>query len=173
VLTRAGTGTTTTTDALSTLAASLDGPTRYLLQHPSALFLHPEPEGTVNLPLLTNGASLGAISEGQDDLSTFLFPRILRATASLEAALLSTPKPRPDATDVSSKLWRERQELKEKLEMLLETVVGALARFAVRVDWKGKDLPIQGGTGKAREMMDDMVKILRGKSSWFGPRVEF
>ena len=164
--------TTSTTESISNLTSSINGPLQYLRAKPTALFVRPSAssfDAVQSLPpvhlTLANGGNLDGIPLGEDDLASFLFPRILRATASLEAALICTPYPIDGATDEASQLWRDRLELRLKLEDLLATVVGVLAESAVRVEWKGKDSPAEGGIGKAREMTSDMLKLLRGESS--------
>lgn len=114
------------------------------------------------IPSTIAGANLADIPAGEEDLATFLFPRILRAASSLEGALLSSEMPLSDSTTAAAQLWKSRREARNELEELLVTVVVSLSESAIRVEWRGAKPPVQGGVGKAREMMDEMIKLLRG-----------
>ncbi|KAK4700847.1 hypothetical protein P7C70_g5402, partial [Phenoliferia sp. Uapishka_3] len=152
------------TEAVTILSSSIPGPLQYLRAKPNALLFRPDSAETAQqLPATLAPVAVGVQSAtlGNDDLATFLLPRILRATSSLEAALLSTQEPSEDQTDVFAELWRNRQALKLKLEELLFTIVRVLAESAVRIEWHSRDSVVPGGLGKAREMMSEMVKLLR------------
>lgn len=138
---------------------------KYLREKPAALLYRPRPASSNMLDAISStmaGANLAEIHAGEEDLATFLFPRILRAASSLEGALLSTEMPLSDSKSAAAQLWNSRREARNELEELLVTVVVSLSESAIRVEWRGAKPPVQGGIGKAREMMDEMIKLLRG-----------
>ncbi|KAM0756274.1 hypothetical protein T439DRAFT_320977 [Meredithblackwellia eburnea MCA 4105] len=159
--------TTTTTESISILSSSIDGPQQYIKANPACLLFKPKYPSSPSKSGLPAALSTLPIPPGSagfpdEDLATYLLPRILRTIASLEAALLSTEKPRDDATDQQSVLWRDRRDLRNKLQDLQVSIVRALAESAVRIEWRGrKDASVSGGLGKAREMMNELIKVVR------------
>lgn len=164
------------------LSSSIGGPLQYLQAKPRVLLFRARAaaddtsaalqRGPAALPAGTavNGAALAA---GEDDLATFLVPRILRAASSLQAALLTSAAPRTDVLQTATtRLWRERAALLAQLENMLATMVGILAESGVRLDWQGPDGTPQGGLGKAREMVTEMIKLLRGTSLFVGTPIQ-
>lgn len=158
-----------TSDAISALSSSIRGSMQYLLEKPSALLMRStsilsenskaiHPFSSTIVP-----ADLEGVTLGEEDLATYLLPRILRATSSLEAALLSSEIPNGDNNDDSALLFRARQKLRDQLEDLLAKIIGVLTESAIGVEWKGKYSPVEGGIGKGREMTSSMIKVLEGK----------
>lgn len=149
------------TETLTILLSTIDGPLQYLIAKPSALLFISTPN-TLPPPLLVPLAQAQGVTP-TIDLSTFLLPRILRATASLQTALLLP------STASSTSLKDNRKKLLLKLEELLITIIRVLADGAVRVDWKSarESGGLQGGLGKAREMCKDLFEIVEGQSSHF------
>ncbi|ORY85368.1 hypothetical protein BCR35DRAFT_53978 [Leucosporidium creatinivorum] len=162
----------TTSEMITGLSSSINGPLQYLQAKPRVLLFRTNSAGddTANAlkqipPTLPTGTALdpAALGTGEDDLATFLLPRILRSAASLQAALLASPVPRTDGLqNANTRLWRERSALLAQLEELLATMVGVLAESGVRLEWQGGDGEVQGGLGKAREITNEMVKLVRG-----------
>lgn len=174
------------TETITNLSVSIDGPIQYLRGKPRVLLYRPEASSLETTTILhklpptqaDTPLDFGGATADEDDLATFLLPRILRAASSLQAALLSSPAPEDvTAQDASTKLWIDRSNLLRQLESFVQTVVGILAESAMRVEWEARDLPAQGGIGKAQEMMSEMVKLLQGtitcpssgEQSWNSP----
>lgn len=142
---------------------------QYIKEKPGALLIRPN-SASVNLDTsITESQQLSStilpttlddITLGEEDLATYLFPRILRATSSLEAALLSSDKPDEERNDTEALTWRARDALKNQLEELLVKIVVVLAESALGVEWMEKNSIVQGGVGKAREMTTAMIKLL-------------
>lgn len=147
------------TEAVTILSDSIPGQLQYLRSKPYALLFRPPPEAD---PRQLGPGAAGA--RGPDDLATFLLPRILRAAASLDAALLQATEPDGEDRSAQAQLHRDRRTLARRLEDLLATVVRVLAESAVRVEWAPRPSAVPGGLGKAREMMAEMVKLLRSAS---------
>lgn len=155
------------------LSSSIGGPLQYLQAKPRVLLFRTSSaaDDTASAlkkipPALPTGTALdsAALGAGEDDLATFLLPRILRAAASLQAAHLASPAPRTDGLqNVHTRLWSERVALLTQLEELLATTVGVLAESGVRLEWQEGDGEVQGGLGKAREMTNEMIKLIRGE----------
>lgn len=142
---------------------------QYLLEKPSALLMRSttvlsENSNAIHPFSATIGSTeLEGVTLGEEDLATYLLPRILRATSSLEAALLSSEVPNDDNNDDSALLFIERQKLRDQLEDLLTRIIEVLTESAIGVEWKGKYSPIEGGIGKGREMTGSMIRVLEGK----------
>lgn len=156
------------------VGGSINGPLHYLQTKPRVLLFRPtstgvmpnngQDSGTLSTQLNNNpAAAVGATAS--EDLATFLLPRILRSASSLEATLLSMPAHRePDLLqNATSKLWRERRRLLTQLEQLLAVVIRSLAASAVRVDWADRDSVTRGGIGKAREIIQQIMGLLKGQ----------
>lgn len=99
------------------------------------------------------------------DLATFFLPRILRACASLETSLLSSRPPSAAEVDEAALLYRSRESLRLQLESFLVTIVEVLERSAVSMDWQCKGVAVEGGVGKARELVSEMLSLGQGSSS--------
>lgn len=150
------------------LDCAIAGPATYITTHPSVLFVRPSSTSptvaATQIPPSTLDAQAASVVEV--DLASFLFPRIIRATASLEAALLSSPRPpsSPSRTPGEAELlWRTRQAVKLKLESFLGTIVRVFSQSAIRLEWRSKDSVAKGGLGKARQMTEDMLRLIHGK----------
>lgn len=161
-------------EMIAGLSSSIGGPLQYLQAKPRVLLFRAEAGSTDAAalkklpPALPPGTALGtaALGANEDDLATFLLPRTLRAASSLQAALLSSPTPRADGLhSVDTRLWRDRAALLADLEGLLAKMIGVLAESGVRLDWQGGDSAIASGMGKAREMVSEMIKLVRGMSA--------
>lgn len=104
----------------------------------------------------------------EEDLATFLVWRSLSVCSRLQAALLSTPRTTVAAATYV-KVTGEREAALQELEQLVEGVVEVLSENAVRVEWRGgisKEVLKDGGIGKAKELVDEMVKLVRSASSF-------
>ncbi|KAI5476130.1 phosphatidylinositol 3-/4-kinase [Pseudohyphozyma bogoriensis] len=158
---------TSTPETISILSTSIAGPLQYIKSKPQFLLFIPPPtsEPLAGIPssTLAKGANADASSSASEDLPTFLLPRILRSVASLEAALISSDRPPDSAKDPTAELWRARLDLRSRLDELLVVVVSVLAESGVRLEWQSKAQKgiVQGGIGKAREMVNEMLKLLR------------
>ncbi|GAA5842453.1 hypothetical protein JCM9279_005388 [Rhodotorula babjevae] len=99
----------------------------------------------------------------EEDLATFLVWRSLSVCSRLQAALLSTPRATVAAATYA-KVTGERAAALHELEALVEGVVEVLSENAVRVEWRGsitKEVLKDGGIGKAKELVDEMIKLVR------------
>ncbi|BGP36884.1 hypothetical protein JCM10449v2_000786 [Rhodotorula kratochvilovae] len=99
----------------------------------------------------------------EEDLATFLLWRSLSVCSRLQAALLSSP-PSGVTVETYEKVTGERKVALTKLEALVEGVVEVLSENAVRVEWRGglnKEVLKDGGIGKAKELVDEMIKLVR------------
>ncbi|GAA6058026.1 hypothetical protein JCM3770_003979 [Rhodotorula araucariae] len=99
----------------------------------------------------------------EEDLATFLVWRSLSVCSRLQAALLSSA-PSSVIVETYERVTGERKVALTELEALVEGVVEVLSENAVRVEWRGgfnKDVLKDGGVGKAKELFNEMVKLVR------------
>jgi len=102
----------------------------------------------------------------EEDLATFLVWRSLSVCSRLQMALLSTP-PNTCTVETYAKVSGEREAALRELEALLQGVVEVLSENAVRVEWRGginREALKDGGIGKAKELVDEMIKLVRSAS---------
>lgn len=109
---------------------------------------------------------IGLATEDGLDLATFFLPRILRACASLEASLLSSREPSAAEEDEGALLYRSRESLRLQLESFMVTIVEVLSKSAVSMDWQSKDVAAEGGVGKSRELVSEMLSLMQGSSCY-------
>jgi hypothetical protein len=159
-------------EMITLLAGSINGPLHYLQTKPRVLLFKPTLAASNGInpamlqPTISKNGAHPSDESFHDDLATFLLPRILRSASSLEATLLSTPAPASDQVlqDASTRLWHERKRLLTQLEHLLAVVIRLLATSAIRVNWSDRDSVMRGGIGKAREMVNQIMNLLKGQS---------
>lgn len=151
----------------------LPGSTDYLATKAAALLVPigsdsaPAPAGSSGSkqPLALAPAGPGSPAE---DLGSFLLPRLLRAAASLEAALLQSATPQREVANsiadaATGQVWRDRRKLRDSLETMLVKSVTVLVESAVRLEWSRKGQVVGGGIGRAREMVEEMLRLVTGK----------
>lgn len=164
-------------DALTTLAEAIPGSLSFFTLTPGVLLFRPllptrsegggaQEGGGGRLQGLGNKMEMeGAGLENELDLATYLFPRILSATSSLEVALLSTAhRPLEGEHDAGAELYRKREALRCQLEEMMGVIVKVLLESAVGVEWKAKDQVVEGGIGKGRQLVQEMITLLKGSS---------
>lgn len=164
----------TTTEQITGLQKALPGSTTYLVNHPRALLLKlsSDPNATSVIPFQTQHPiqSTQAHPSPDQDLLTFLLPWLLKASASLEAALLVNPPPPSGANgaaDDATQLGRNRHALRTSIESLVVKPVLTLAENGVRLEWSaGASGQITaGGVGKARQLVDALFGLVRSEYS--------
>lgn len=150
------------------LSGCISGPLLYITTRPQVLLFRSTVAEQGLAATTEHGVQQGstAANSTADDLATVFLPLILRNASSLEAALLSTPAPSDTQVlqNAQSRMRTERKRLLNQLEELLVTVIRALAGSAIRVEWHGRDSTVQGGLGKAREMVNELTRLLKGKA---------
>ncbi|GAA6005621.1 hypothetical protein JCM10207_005273 [Rhodosporidiobolus poonsookiae] len=135
---------------------------------PSPSLINGSPRKDVPLPVA--GLSAPADIEGvnpEEDLATFLTWRCLAVSTALQAALLSEAGTDGAPADAVKKVQAQRQVALNELQGLMEGVLAVLCESAVRVEWKtglGKEVLKDGGVGKAREMVEELLKAVQAVS---------
>ena len=159
---------------MSGLLKALPGSTTYLVNHPRALLLKLNSDANTSLGSATQIPipPTQARPNKEDDLITFIIPHFLKASASLQAALLSIPPPSPPTSvefepivDDATQLWQNRKALTTSLEGLIAKSVVALAENGVRLEWEAAGQSVKGGVGKAREVVHKLVNMIQGRST--------
>ncbi|GAA5921352.1 hypothetical protein JCM1841_002451 [Sporobolomyces salmonicolor] len=175
----------TTSENLLALAATLPGSfcgikakPRYLVHTsrplsssarvpPSPVLVNGSPVVPSNAPAATTpGVTVDGLNP-EEDLATFLVWRCLSVGSALQAALLGEGPPqqqREAAPEVVEKVKTERKAALRELEEMVQGVVAVLAESAVRVQWRGPyaaDLMKDGGMGKAKELVGEMIKLVK------------
>ncbi len=155
---------------MSGLQKALPGSTTYLATHPRALLLKLSPEANAKIASATQLAiqSTQLHPTSQQDLITFILPWLVKASASLEAALLISPLPpvangADDITDDATQLTRDRSALRTSIESLVVKSVITLADNGVRLDWNEHGQGVKGGVGKVRQVVDKLINLVNGK----------
>ncbi|GAA5989436.1 hypothetical protein JCM11641_007903 [Rhodosporidiobolus odoratus] len=98
----------------------------------------------------------------EEDLATFLVWRSLAVATALQAALLTLEV--SSVTSIQQKVRQQRQVALDELEGLVQGVLGTLCDTAVRVEWRtglGKDVMKDGGIGKARELVEELLEAVQ------------
>lgn len=153
---------------LASLMEAMRGPLQYCTSHPNALLFVSSSEGA---PIQIGGDEVmattsavtmeGGSPAGEDvDLATYLFPRMLRAAASLDAALLTVERPGENDQSEPAKLYHSRENARNRLEEFLIAIIQLLSQNAVGAEWTNYEGPVQGGVGKARAIVNDLIEML-------------
>lgn len=99
----------------------------------------------------------------EEDLATFLVWRSLTVSTALQASLVATAE--GVVSEVEKKVRAQRQVALNELEGLVKGVVGVLCESAVPIEWRGgltKDVLKDGGIGKAKELVEELLKTVQG-----------
>lgn len=166
---------------ITALLAAVVGPVQHCLVNPSSLLFRPSStlfdSMDARLPLLNGAATSSSFHPAPDDaaaeedvdLAGYLFPRLIRAMTSLEAALLSTDRAE-DMMAVSDEddalvLHRLREQARDQLEKFMVTIVQSLSEGGAGLEWDNSEGPVQGGVGRARKLVHQMIDMLRSRFS--------
>jgi len=140
---------------------------------PTPLLVNGSPVIPSNLPTATNsGPDAG---NPEEDFATWFTWQSLRLGSTLEYTLLgfnAVDEGKKKDKWTSEQVERERKALRHQVELTMVGIIEASAKSAVRIQWRGaqRDDPTKdGGVGKAREIMDELIKLVQSKSS-FAPR---
>ncbi|GAA5943874.1 protein kinase MEC1 [Sporobolomyces koalae] len=116
-----------------------------------------------------NQASTGPdAGNPEEDFATWFTWQALRLDSALEHAVLDFDRVDTLATRDSQtreRLQKERKSLQNEIERTLVGILEALTKSAVRIPWRGaqRDDPARdGGVGKAREIIEEMLKLAQG-----------
>jgi hypothetical protein len=102
----------------------------------------------------------------EEDLATFLVWRSLSVSTALQANLLALTE--GVLSEAEKKIRAQRQVALNELEGLVKGVVGVLCESAVRIEWRSglaKDVLKDGGIGKAKDLVEELLKTVQGAFS--------
>jgi hypothetical protein len=153
---------------LRSLMAAVGGPVQHCQTNPSALLFRPTSSSTIasgDIGVVVEQGQGGSTSTEDDvDLATYLFPRLIRAIASLETASLLSDRPSSDALDnEEGNTYQLSEKVKDQLETFMVTIVQSLAEGGASLEWSSRESAIQGGVGRARAIVQELVEMLQSR----------
>lgn len=133
-------------------------------------FVNGSPVAPTNLPTPTAvGPDAG---NPEEDFATWFTWQTLRLNSALELTQLGmNPQEEAKNRDKWSReqLQSERKRLQNEIEFTMVGILEALTKSAIKIKWKGApsgDPTKDGGVGKAREIVEEMIKVVQGASNY-------